>query len=249
MEHTPDNTPDFADLEGSGVAHRVIGTTMPVLEIRLQPGQRVVSQGGETSWMTPSVTMSTSTSGVGTSGLGGILRRALSGSTIFLSAFEVKSGTGTVAFATKMPGHIKAIHVGGGREFVVSRHGFLAGTEGVTLAVALQQRLGVGVFSGNGFLLQRIAGEGTAWVELSGELVQYDLEAGESMLVHPGHIGLFDGTVSMAIEQVHGVTNILFGADTLFLVRLTGPGSVYLQTLTVPGLAHALSPYIEPQTK
>ncbi len=249
MEHTPDNTPDFADADGAGVAHRVIGSTMPVLEVRLAPGQRVVSQGGEMSWMSPSVTMSTSTSGVGTSGLGGILRRALSGSSIFLSSFEVREGTGVVAFATKMPGHIKAIHVGAGREFVVSRHGFLAGTEGVTLAVAVQQRLGVGVFSGNGFLLQRIAGEGTAWVELSGELVQYDLAAGESILVHPGHIGLYDGSVTMAIEQVHGVTNILFGADTLFLVRLTGPGSVYLQTLTVPGLAHSLAPYIQPEGK
>ncbi|NNN04042.1 MAG: AIM24 family protein [Acidimicrobiaceae bacterium] len=222
---------------------------MPVLEVRLQPGQRVVSQGGEMSWMTPNVSMATSKSGMGTSGLGGVLRRALSGSTIFLSSFEVTSGSGVVAFATKMPGHIKAVRVGSGREYVVSRHGFLAGTDGVTLAVAVQQRLGVGVFSGNGFLLQRIAGEGTAWVELSGELVQYDLAAGESLLVHPGHIGLFDGSVTMAIEQVHGVANVLFGADTLFLVRLTGPGSVYLQTLTVPGLAHALSPYIQPEGK
>jgi uncharacterized protein (AIM24 family) len=199
--------------------------------------------------MSPNVSMTTSTSGMGTSGLRGMFHRAVSGSTIFMSSFEVTSGSGVVAFATKMPGHIKAVRVGSGREYVVSRHGFLAGTDGVTLAVEVQQRLGVGVFSGNGFLLQRIAGEGTAWVELSGELVQYDLAAGESLLVHPGHIGLFDGSVTMAIEQVHGVTNVLFGADTLFLVRLTGPGSVYLQTLTVPGLAHALSPYIQPQSE
>lgn len=227
-EHTPDQMPDFADTEATGVSHRVLGTTMPVLEVRLEPGQRMISQGGEMSWMSPSVTMSTQTSGAGASGFGGILKRALSGGTIFMTQYEAQSTPGTIAFATKMPGHIKPVAVGGGREYMVSRHGFLAATGDVTLALGVQQKLGVGIFSGNGFLLQRIAGQGTAWVELSGELVQYDLAAGESILVHPGHIGLFDAAVTMSIEQVRGISNMLFGADTFFLVRLTGPGSVYL---------------------
>jgi uncharacterized protein (TIGR00266 family) len=243
-EHIEEGLPDFSDAESAGVAHRVLGTTMPVLEVQLQPGQSVISQGGEMSWMTPSVTMSTQTSGAGGSGLAGVFKRAVAGGTIFMSQFTAQGGVGVVAFAAKMPGHIRAINVNAGREFMVSRHGFLAATDAVTLNLGFQQKLGVGIFSGNGFILQRIAGEGTAWIELSGELVTYDLAAGETMMVHPGHIGLFDASVQLDIQMVKGIKNMLFGADTIFLAKLTGPGTVYLQTMTVPGLAHAIAPYL-----
>jgi uncharacterized protein (AIM24 family) len=132
-------------------------------------------------------------------------------------------------------------------EYMVSRHGYLASTDGVTLNIGFQQKLGVGVFSGNGFILQRIAGAGTAWIELSGELVTYELGAGESILVHPGHIGLFEAKVSLDIQMVKGIKNMFFGAEALFLAKLTGPGKVHLQTMTLPGLAHALQPYIPQQ--
>jgi uncharacterized protein (AIM24 family) len=127
----------------------------------------------------------------------------------------------------------------------VSRHGFLAGTEHVTLNIGFQQKLGAGVFSGNGFLLQRLAGEGVAWIELSGELIEMRLAPGETIHVHPGHVGIFDASVNFDIEMVHGVKNMLFGADSIFLVKMTGPGIVWLQTLPLPNLAHALSPFLE----
>ncbi len=243
-EHVDGQMPDFADVEGSGVAHRVLGTTMPVLEVALETGQNVISQGGELSWMTSTIQMSTSTSGAGSSGVMGVLKRAVAGGTLFMTEFTAVGGRGVVAFATKMPGHIKAIAVDSTREYMVSRHGFMAATPGVSLNVAFQQKLGTGIFSGNGFILQRISGSGTAWIELSGELVTYDLAPGEVMKVHPGHVGLFEASVSLDIERVKGIKNMLFGADTLFLAKLTGPGKVYLQTLTLPGLAHAISPYI-----
>lgn len=243
-EHVDEGLPDFSDSESTGVAHRVLGTVLPVLEVRLQPGQSVISQGGEMSWMTPSVTMSTHTSGAGGAGLAGVFKRAVAGGTIFMSEFTSPGGVGVVAFAAKMPGRIRAINVSAQREYMVSRHGFLAATSAVTLNLGFQQKLGAGVFSGNGFILQRIAGEGTAWIELSGELVTYDLAAGESMMVHPGHIGLFDATVQLDIQMVKGIKNMLFGADTIFLAKLTGPGSIYLQTMTIPGLAHSLAPYL-----
>ena len=243
-EHSSANMPDFSDTDASGVAHRIVGTTMPVLEVQLQPGQSVISQGGEMSWMSPTIAMSTQTSGAGGSGLGGVFKRALSGGSIFMSEYTAQGGTGVVAFATKMPGHIKPITVNASREYMVSRHGFMAATPNVTLNMAIQQKLGVGIFSGNGFILQRVAGEGTAWIELSGELVEYDLAPGETMMVHPGHIGLFEASVTMEIQAVKGIKNMLFGADTIFLAKLTGPGKIYLQTLTLPGLAHAIAPYI-----
>lgn len=247
-EHTEDSMPAFSDSDGSGVAHRILGTTMPVLEVELQPGQSVVSQGGEMSWMTSSISLTTQTAGAGGSGLGGVFKRVLAGGTIFMTQYTAGAQAGVVAFATKMPGHIKPIVVDESREYIVSRHGFMAATSGVTLALAMQQKLGVGIFSGNGFVLQRIAGRGTAWIELSGELVEYDLSPGEVMMVHPGHIGLFDASVSMEIQAVKGIKNMLFGADTIFLAKMTGPGRIYLQTLTLPGLAHAIAPYI-PQSE
>jgi uncharacterized protein (TIGR00266 family) len=243
-EHTEDGLPNFTDVEGAGVAHRVLGTTLPVLEVQLQPGQSVISQGGEMSWMSPNVVMSTQTSGAGGSGLAGVLKRAVAGGTIFMSQYTAQGGVGVVAFAAKMPGHIRAIDVDATRQYMVSRHGFLAATDDVTLNLGFQQKLGVGIFSGNGFILQRVAGQGTAWIELSGELVTYDLAEGESMMVHPGHIGLFDATVQLDIQMVKGIKNMLFGADAIFLARLTGPGTVYLQTMTIPGLAHAIAPYL-----
>ena len=243
-EHIEEGLPDFSDAESAGVAHRVLGTTLPVLEVQLQPGQSVISQGGEMSWMTPTVTMSTHTSGAGGAGIAGVFKRAVAGGSIFMSQFTAHDGVGVVAFAAKMPGHIRAINVSANREYMVSRHGFLAATDDVSLNLGFQQKLGVGIFSGNGFVLQRIAGAGVAWIELSGELVTYELAVGESILVHPGHVGLFEATVSLDITMVKGVKNILFGADTLFLAKLTGPGRVHLQSMTLPGLAHAMIPYL-----
>lgn len=229
----------------TNIAHRVKGTVMPVLEIDLEPGQTVISQGGELSWMTDGIKLATSTKGAGQSGVMGVLKRAVAGGTIFMTEYRAEGQKGTVSFATKMPGEIRPVAVGAGREYMVSRHGFLAGTEDVTLALAFQKKLGAGVFSGNGFVLQRLAGQGVAWIELSGELMEYHLQPGETIHVHPGHIGIFDASVTFDIEIVKGVKNMLFGADSIFLVRMTGPGIVWLQTLPLPNLAHALAPFLE----
>jgi uncharacterized protein (TIGR00266 family) len=243
-EEVDDGLPPFADSDGTGVAHRVLGANMPVLEVQLKSGQSVISQGGELSWMSPSVTMTTQTSGAGGSGVLGVLKRAVAGGSIFMSLFTASSDNSTVAFAAKLPGRIMPIHVDPQNEYMVSRHGYLASTPDVTLNIGFQQKLGVGIFSGNGFILQKISGEGTAWIELSGELVTYELAAGESMMVHPGHIGLFEAKVTLDIQMVKGIKNMLFGADTIFLAKLTGPGKVHLQTMTLPGLAHAMIPYL-----
>lgn len=227
------------------IQHRVVGTVMPVLEIDLEPGQSIVSQGGELSWMTDTVKMATSTKGAGQSGVMGVLKRAVAGSTIFMTEYHAEGAKGTVAFATKLPGEIRPVAVGPGREYMVSRHGFLAGTSDVTLQIGFQRKLGAGVFSGNGFILQHMAGQGVAWIELSGELVEFKLGPQETIHVHPGHVGIFDAQVGFDIEMIQGIKNMIFGADTLFLVKLTGPGVVWLQSLPLPRLAHALQPFIE----
>ncbi len=228
----------------AGVSHRVIGTTMPVLEIDLEAGQKVVSVGGEMSWKIPSVQLTTTTSGLGGSGVMGVLKRVAGGGSIFLTEYCAQGGPGSVFFATKMPGEIRPIAIAPDREYLVHRHGFLAATDGVGISVGFQQRFGSGIFGGTGFILQRVAGNGTAWIELSGELVEYHLGPGERIQVHPGHVGLFDANMEFGIERIKGIRNML-GADSIFLASITGPGLVWLQTLPIAGLAHALQPYLE----
>jgi uncharacterized protein (AIM24 family) len=114
----------------------------------------------------------------------------------------------------------------------------------VSLSTGFQRSLGAGIFGGDGFVLQKLSGPCTAWVELGGEVVTYDLQPGESLQVHPGHVGMFQSSVSFDLTFMRGFTNAIFGGDGLFIARLTGPGKVWLQTLTIPNLAHALSPYL-----
>jgi uncharacterized protein (TIGR00266 family) len=228
----------------AGVTHRVLGTVMPVLQVDLNPGQGLVSPGGEVSWMSPAITMSTSTAGAGSKGLFGALKRTVAGGGLFLTQYEAQGGPGTVSFAAKLPGEIRPVAIGPDREYLVHRHGFLAGTDGVNLNIGFQQKLGAGIFGGSGFILQRVTGTGTAWIALSGELVEYHLGPGENIRVIPGHVGLFDASMSFDIQMVKGVRNMLFGADSLFLASLTGPGMVWLQTMPIANLAHAIAPYL-----
>ena len=222
----------------------ISGSVLPVLEIGLQPGEMVVAPPGEMAWMTPNVQMKTTTATAGASGLWGALSRAVSGGGLFMTEFTATGASGGVAFTPKVPGQILPVEVRDGRGFMVHRHGFLAGSQGVVLQTALQRNLGAGIFGGEGFLLQHITGNCQAWVALGGEVVNPTLQAGESLLVHPGHVGMFEDSVTFDITTISGIKNALFGGDGIFLVRLTGPGRVWLQTMTLPTLAHSLAPFM-----
>ncbi|HEY2563118.1 MAG TPA: AIM24 family protein [Acidimicrobiales bacterium] len=226
------------------VAHRVIGTVMPVLQVDLNPGQSVISPGGELSWMTSSIQLTTSTSGAGSKGVFGALKRTVAGGGLFLTQYAAEGAPGTISFAAKLPGEIRPVAIAPDREYLVHRHGFLAATSGVNVSIGFQQKLGAGIFWGSGFILQRVTGQGTTWIALSGELVEYHLAPGENLRVIPGHVGLFDANMSFEIKMVKGVKNLLFGADSLFLASLTGPGMVWLQTMPISNLAHAIAPYL-----
>lgn len=223
---------------------RIQGTTMPVLEVQLDPNESVFSESGELSWMTASIQMMTHTQAGGGGGLFGVLKRVAGGGSIFMSEYRAYQYPGIVAFATKVPGHIVPVELGQGPEYLVHRHGFLCATPQVTLSVGFQQSLGAGIFGGDGFLLQKVGGFGRAWIELSGELIQYNLAPGEVLRVHPGHVGAFQNTVSFQITMVPGIKNMIFGGDGIFLAVLTGPGTVWLQTLPISRLAHQISEYL-----
>jgi len=223
---------------------RIQGTTMPVLEVQLDPNESVFSESGELSWMTASIQMMTHTQAGGGGGLFGVLKRVAGGGSIFMTEYRAYQYPGIVAFATKVPGHIVPVELGQGPEYLVHRHGFLCATPQVTLSVGFQQSLGAGIFGGDGFLLQKVGGYGTAWLELSGELIKQDLAPGEVLRVHPGHVGAFQSTVGFQITMVPGIKNMIFGGDGIFLAVMTGPGTIWLQTLPISRLAHQISEYL-----
>jgi uncharacterized protein (AIM24 family) len=224
--------------------HTITGTTMPVLQMQIEPGEKLVAEPGEFSWMTENIQLNTTTQTAGASGLFSILGRALSGGGLFMTEYTAVGGPGMIAFAAKVPGTIHDVEIPAGHSYMIHKHGFLCATEGVQLSIGFQRGLGAGLFGGNGFIMQRLAGPCTAFVELGGECVVYDLPPGQSILVHPGHVGMFQETVGFDITLMRGIKNALFGADGLFIARLTGPGKVWLQSMTVPNLAHAIAPYL-----
>ena len=222
----------------------VIGTTMPVLEFILEPNDAIISEAGELSWMGASIQMTTHTQMAGGGGFFGAIRRVAGGGSLFLTDYRANGAAGELAFATRVPGHILPVAVGNGNEYLVHRHGFLCATPQVEIGVGFQQSLGAGIFGGDGFRLQHIGGAGTAWIELSGEVVTKDLRAGETLRVHPGHVGAFQTSVSFQIARISGISNMIFGGDGIFFAALTGPGRVWLQSLPISRLAHALMHYL-----
>jgi uncharacterized protein (TIGR00266 family) len=223
--------------------HQIKGTVLPVLEIQLDPGESVLSEDGEFSWMTDSVQMTTGTGGgAGGKGLLGAVKRVAGGSSFLFNTYTAEGAPGMVAFAAKMPGTVFPIDLN--QEYFAHRHGFLAGTPGVEVSVSLQQTFRGGIFGGEGFLLQKIGGSGQAWIELSGEVMPYDLAPGQTMRVHPGHVGLFQASVTFQVIRVPGIANRYLGADGHHWVVLTGPGRAWLQSMPIPILAGAMAPYL-----
>jgi uncharacterized protein (TIGR00266 family) len=228
---------------------QIVGTTMPVLEFILEPNEAIISEAGELSWMSSSIQLTTHTQMAGGGGLFGVIKRVAGGGTLFMTEYRAIGSRGELAFATKVPGHILPVEIGHGHDYMIHRHGFLCATPQVQISVGFQQSLGAGIFGGDGFLLQHVTGQGTAWIELSGELILKDLQPGETLRVHPGHVGAFQTSVSFQITTVPGIKNMIFGGDGIFLASLTGPGKVWLQTLPISKLAHKLMEYMPAPSK
>ena len=224
---------------------KIIGTVLPALEMSMQPGDTVFAESGQLAWMSLAIQMKTSTSAGGQQGgLMSALGRVVAGGTLFMTEYTAAGGRGLLTFAAKLPGQILAVDVAPGAGYLVHRHGFMCATPGVQFSMGFQQRLGTGLLGGTGFRMQRLTGQGKAWVELSGEVVPYDLQAGNTMRVHPGHVGMYQESVQLSITTVPGIKNAFFGGDGIFLASLTGPGRVWLQSMTMQHLAHAIQEYL-----
>ena len=224
---------------------KIIGTVLPVLELNMQPGDKVFAESGQLSWMSMAIQMQTSTTAGGQQGgVFGALGRAVAGGTLFMTEYSAAGGPGLLSFAAKLPGQILPIEITPTSSYLVHRHGFMCATPGVQFSIGFQRKLGAGIFGGTGFRMQRLAGQGHAWVELNGEVVIYDLQPGNTLRVHPGHVGMYEQSVQFDITTVPGIKNALFGGDGIFLAALSGPGRVWLQSMTMPHLAHAIAEYL-----
>lgn len=223
----------------------VNGTTMPMLEISLEQGEHVISTHGGLGWMTESIEMSQTTK-AGKGGLVGGLKRMMGGGGLLLTKYEAHGGPGRVTFGSKVPGTIFPLEVSPGTSYLVHREGWICGSPDIQPSVAFQHHFKASIFGGDGFLLEKIEGEGTAWVELAGEIHVEDLGPGEVLSVHPGHVGVFQSSVSFEVRRLKGIANRYFGDDGFHLVRLTGPGRVWLQSMPLTLLAGALRPLIVP---
>jgi uncharacterized protein (AIM24 family) len=192
------------------VREQLLGSTQPVLSISLEPGESVIAGTGEFAWMTDSIQMTAGQAG--------------------LSSYLAKAGAGTVAFASRLPGAILPVEVAPGREFMLHRRAFLAGTPGIELSTGFRQSLGAKGTAAGEFILRRLGGSGRAWVELSGDVVRRDLRAGASLRTQPRHIGMSDASVAIQIAELAGADQSQVGDGTRPLAVLSGPGSVWLQS-------------------
>lgn len=226
----------------------VKGTILPVLEASLQPGESVISTHGDLGWMSPNITLSQTTAMGGKSGFMKVAKRLASGGGLFLTRYQAQGTPGIVVLPAKLPGNIISVEVTPAKSFYVHRSGFLCGTEGIEASVSMQQRaLSGGFFGGMGFFLQHLTGNGLAWLELSGELFSYDLAAGQTIRVHPGHVGAFEDTVNFSIGSVPGIANKFFGGNGFYLADLTGPGHVWLQSMSITALSAEIADHMPPQ--
>ena len=220
--------------------YEIIGGDLPAVVCHLNNNEAMICEGGAMSWMSPNMEMATSSNG----GLGKAFGRAFSGESMFQNIYTARNGEGMIAFASSFPGSIIPLEIKPGVEYIVQKDGFLAATKGVNLSVAFQRKLGAGLFGGEGFIMERISGEGTAFIEIDGAVVEYELQKGEQMVLDTGYLAMMEASCKMDIVSVKGAKNILLGGEGLFNTVVTGPGKIIVQTLPTSKLAYCITKYI-----
>lgn len=219
--------------------YSIEGGTLPVVICKVDENETLITEKGAMSWMSPNMKMETKAGGVGKA-----LGRMFSGESMFQNRYTAMGGSGEIAFASSFPGCIRAMEISPGNDIIVQKSAFLASESGIELSVFFSKKIGAGLFGGEGFIMQRLSGTGTAFVEFDGHICEYNLEAGQSIIVDTGHVAAMDATCSMDIQTVSGVKNILLGGEGLFNTIITGPGKVMLQTMPINAVAGALAPFI-----
>lgn len=220
--------------------YEIKGDTLPVVICYLENGERMITERGSMSWMSPNMKMETTSNG----GIGKAFGRMFSGEALFQNRYTATGGNGMIAFASSFPGQIVARQIALGQELIVQKSGFLASEEGVDLSIFFQKKFGAGFFGGEGFIMQRLSGNGIAFLEFDGHVVEYELRPGQQIVVDTGYLAAMDATCSMEIQTVPGLKNMVFGGEGVFNTVVTGPGHVWLQTMPISSVAGELLRYM-----
>ena len=219
--------------------YEIVGEPLPVVICHLDAGESVITEKGSMSWMSPNMKMETKAGG-----LGKAMGRMFSGESMFQNIYTAENSEGMIAFASSFPGTIMAFNIAPSQEIIAQKSAFLASESTVTLSAHIQKKLGAGFFGGEGFIMQRLSGNGIAFVEIDGYCSRYELAAGEKLLVDTGYLAAMSSTVSLDIQSVAGLKNKLFGGEGFFNTVLTGPGSVWIQSMPISNIAGAISRFI-----
>ncbi len=220
--------------------YEIIGGSFPAVNVVLSEGETVITQSGAMAWCDQDVEMSTNAEG-------GLLRsigRMFSGASLMFVRHTAHRNGSKITFSASFPGTIKEFRVDEDHEYFAQKSAFLVADEGVEVDATVNKNFWAGLLGGEGFILQKFTGEGTMLAEIDGSLVEIELAEGEQIKVETGHVALFESTCTYDVESVSGFKNIFFGGQGLFLTTLTGPGKVWLQTLTASDMASKLLPYI-----
>lgn len=206
--------------------YKIEGGQLPVVIIDLEENEKIITEGGGMSWMSSNMHMETKGGGVGK-----VFGRMFSGEAMFQNIYTAKGGPGLIALASSLPGTIMAIEITPGNPFIVQKRSFLGSEQGVDLSIHFQKKLGAGFFGGEGFIMQKLSGQGTVFVEFDGHVKMYELAAGEQMYIDTGYLAAMESTVKMDIKAVGNLKNMVLGGEGLFNTVVTGPGKVYLQSM------------------
>ena len=222
------------------IKYEIEGGSLPVVICYPEAGESLCTESGAMSWMSPNMQMDTNAGG----GFKKAFGRLFSGESIFMNEYTAMGGRGMIAFASSFPGSIIPYQVSEGNGIIVQKRSFLAMEKGLNLSVYFQRKLGKGFFGGEGFIMQRITGNGLVFLEIDGHCKEYILKPGQSILVDTGYLAAMSESCTLDIETVKGAKNIFLGGEGLFHTRITGPGKVYLQTMPIMKVAQAVQPYM-----
>lgn len=219
--------------------YSIEGEPLPVVVCDLEANEMMITEKGAMSWMSPNMKMET----VG-GGAGKMFGRMFSGESMFQNHYTAQGGPGMIAFASSFPGSIRAFEISPGKDVICQKTAFLASTSGVELSVFLQKKVGSALFGGEGFVMQKLSGQGVAFVEFDGYIKEYSLAAGQSIIVDTGYLAAMDATCQIEIQKVPGLKNMMFGGEGIFNTVVTGPGRVLLQSMPIGQMAGTLIPYL-----
>lgn len=219
--------------------YEIKNNSFPIVTCQLSAGEKMITEKGSMLWMSLGIKMETTGSG-----LGKMFSKMISGEHLFQNIYTAQQNS-TITFGSSFPGTIVPIEISASHQFILQKTAFLACEAGVELSTFFNKRLGTGIFGGEGFIMQKLTGNGTAFIEIDGDLVEYELAPGQQIIVDTGNVAGFETTVKMDIQQVPGLKNKLLGGEGLFNTVLTGPGKIMLQTMPITSVAQSLAPYIQ----